>query len=455
MSNDKNETQVYVSVILPSLNVAQYVRDCLKSVLNQTLKEIEILCIDAGSTDGTLEILEEYALTDTRIHVIKSKRKSYGYQMNLGIEKARGRYIGIVETDDFIETSMYEKLYSYVPDSSPDFVKGGYYNCVQVKERRLFSELSRDNLREVFGRRIDLQKEREKGIQDLNHIWSGIYRREFLLEKNIKFHETPGASYQDTSFCLLVGLLADTGVFVEESGYFYRRDNDNSSVKFCSKWRCIIDELEYVVQEMINRGRYTSDIQLLIKKYKPIFYFWNFLRLPEQERKQFLEEIDQELEEYAKNNILYCSLNDGQKNMIEVMKNPEIAKCYFAGQEVLEKKYKKLITLAEKGEKFVLVSAGRYGEHMMLLQEIVGTKYIDVVVDNNREKQGSIWYGYTLINTPEAVRKYKKHWFIVANKKYAEEILNQLIEEGISENRILVFDDILSMDRIINLAGDK
>ena len=110
----ENEVQIYVSVILPSLNVARYIRECIDSVRNQTMQQIEILCVDAGSTDGTLEILEKYVAVDARIRIINSDQKSYGHQVNLGIEAARGQYIGIVETDDFIDTVMYQNLYSYV-----------------------------------------------------------------------------------------------------------------------------------------------------------------------------------------------------------------------------------------------------------------------------------------------------------------------------------------------------
>ena len=91
-----------VSIIMPSLNVAGYICECMESVIHQTLKDIEIFCIDAGSTDGTLEILERYAGEDERIRVVHSDKKSYGYQINLGIDMALGEYLGIVETDDYI-----------------------------------------------------------------------------------------------------------------------------------------------------------------------------------------------------------------------------------------------------------------------------------------------------------------------------------------------------------------
>ena len=85
-----------ISIIMPSLNVVEYIDECIKSVLNQTLTDIEILCVDAGSEDGTWEKLEQYASNDVRVKLIRSERKSYGYQMNLGIKAAKGEYIGIV-----------------------------------------------------------------------------------------------------------------------------------------------------------------------------------------------------------------------------------------------------------------------------------------------------------------------------------------------------------------------
>jgi len=98
-----------VSIIMPSLNVVSYIEECLQSAINQTLKDIEIICIDAGSTDGTREVITKYLLTDKRIRLIDSTVKSYGYQVNLGIHEARGEYIGILETDDYVDCEMYMK----------------------------------------------------------------------------------------------------------------------------------------------------------------------------------------------------------------------------------------------------------------------------------------------------------------------------------------------------------
>ncbi|WP_039790664.1 glycosyltransferase family 2 protein, partial [Paenibacillus riograndensis] len=100
-----------VSIIMPSLNIATYIKECMDSVVAQTLQDIEIICVDAGSTDGTREILQEYATRDSRIRILDSDRKSYGYQVNWGFDVAKGKYLGIVETDDYIEPEMFQTLY--------------------------------------------------------------------------------------------------------------------------------------------------------------------------------------------------------------------------------------------------------------------------------------------------------------------------------------------------------
>lgn len=116
-----------VSVIIPSYNVVSYIVQCLESVRNQTLENIEIICVDAKSTDGTLELIQDYAKKDSRFKVLISEKKSYGYQMNLGISIASGKYIGIVESDDWADTHMFEKLFIQAEKMSAEIVKANYY----------------------------------------------------------------------------------------------------------------------------------------------------------------------------------------------------------------------------------------------------------------------------------------------------------------------------------------
>lgn len=451
--NNKEDIPVQLSVIMPSLNVVSFIRPCIESVLSQTFNQIEILCIDAGSTDGTLEILQEYAQKDPRIRVIKSARKSYGYQLNIGICEARGAYIGIVETDDYIDTDMYESLYSYVNEGKePDFIKSGYIQFANIRNKRIFLTYNRNQLTGLYGGLINLQNDREKGVLDLNHIWSGIYRRSFLVEKGIKAQETPGASYQDLGFSLLVGLLADTGIYVEEGYYYYRMDNENSSVKSNSKRQCVIHEFRYVIETLTKKGMYSREIEWLVWKRKPEIYCWNALRLPVDEREKFLIDIQQELNKFEEGNGYFDGLNDSQKKNLMLLKSKKALNDYFIKKEDLVRDFKYLITLIKNGEKFVLVGAGRYGKRLLLLGEMLEKKYIEAVADNSESRQGHMWNQYVLMNVKEAVSMYSNSWFLIANRNNSFDILEELINLGVSRDRILLFCEMLSLHELIDLA---
>ena len=101
---------IKVSIMIPAYNVEPYLVECMESVVHQTLDEIEIICVNDGSKDKTLQILEDYQKKDERIIVIDKENEGYGVGMNLAFSKAKGEYIGIVEPDDFVPLNMYEDL---------------------------------------------------------------------------------------------------------------------------------------------------------------------------------------------------------------------------------------------------------------------------------------------------------------------------------------------------------
>ena len=119
--------QPKVSVIIPIFNVERYLSQCLDSVVNQTLKEIEIICVNDGSTDKSLDIIKEYASKDSRIVIIDKKNSGYGHSMNCGMDIAKGEYIGIIESDDYAELQMFEKLYNLANKKNLDVVKSGFF----------------------------------------------------------------------------------------------------------------------------------------------------------------------------------------------------------------------------------------------------------------------------------------------------------------------------------------
>ena len=131
LSNVKNrykndKTKAKVSIVLPIYNAEPYLRECLDSCIHQTLEDIEIICVNDGSTDNSLKIIKEYADKDIRIRYIDKPNAGYGQTMNCGMALASGEYIGIVEPDDFIKLDMYETLYKKAKSENFDIVKSDY-----------------------------------------------------------------------------------------------------------------------------------------------------------------------------------------------------------------------------------------------------------------------------------------------------------------------------------------
>lgn len=123
-----SEVQPEISILVPICNVENYLDECLSSLINQTIKNIEIICLNDGSTDNSLSIIKKYAEKDNRIVVIDKENSGYGDTMNLGIRKAHGEYIGIVESDDFADPNMFQKLYDIArKKEKPDIVKSNFY----------------------------------------------------------------------------------------------------------------------------------------------------------------------------------------------------------------------------------------------------------------------------------------------------------------------------------------
>ncbi|MDR2616264.1 MAG: glycosyltransferase [Endomicrobium sp.] len=283
-----------LSVIIPIYNTEKYLCKCLDSVINQTLKDIEIIIVNDGSTDNSLKIIKEYGDKDTRIKVIDKQNEGYGKTVNRGLDIAKGQYVGIIESDDWIEPDMFEKLYNIAKSNDVDIVRSAYYeHCSTISKKQdkiagwaiPYDSLDRivypTEIKEVFF----------KGQQ----VWSFIYKRAFLNNNKIRFLETPGASYQDLSFSFKVLALAQSAYFVKDAFVHYRIDNVHSSVNSKSKVFCVCDEFKEIGKFLDKHPSIKSKIKMVSNKCKFGSYRWNFYRLQGKERKSFAKVMQREL----------------------------------------------------------------------------------------------------------------------------------------------------------------
>lgn len=272
-----------ISIVVPVYNVEKYLKECIESIINQTLEDIEIIFVNDGSTDSSLEILNNYAKKDSRIIVINKSNSGYGHTMNMGINAATGEYIGIIESDDFADKNMFEDLYKLAKEYDADIVKSDWYNYWSK------NKFARKNNRISSAKTLKLtNSKQDKSLLRINpSVWSAIYKKEFLNKYNIRFLETPGASYQDLAFSFKVFALAEKVILTDKAYLYYRQDNMNSSVKSKTKVYCVCDEydeidkfleqhpelkLEFKVQEEINRyNGYVSSVLRIDDSVKPEF----------------------------------------------------------------------------------------------------------------------------------------------------------------------------------------
>lgn len=282
---------IKVSIIMPSLNVANYIEQAIESVVNQTLKDIEIICVDAGSEDGTLDIIKRMAQSDARIRLLMSDKKSYGYQMNIGVKAAVGDYIGIVETDDFVKSNMYETLYAVASENGLDFVKADYEKFWWSEDNSIYVHTAPKsdayNCLLTDANRSDLFR-----YSSLN--WTGIYRREYLIENDIWHSETPGASYQDIGFWLQNMSFAKRAMWIPQAFYMYRQDNPASSMKSRGKMCCSLEEYRRVLTILKERGCDVAYRECLMLKHMD--YRVTFNRIDDSLKREYIEII---LSEYS------------------------------------------------------------------------------------------------------------------------------------------------------------
>ena len=284
-----------VSIVLPSLNVVNYIGECLESVVSQSLKEIEIICVDAGSTDGTLEIISAYMAKDSRIRLITSDRKSYGLQMNLGLDAAHGKYLAIVETDDMIPENMLKDLYEIAQKKKLDFLKADFYRFVSSKDGSLDKTYIPLTKNKALYNVIVEPANRWETFKFVMNTWSGIYSIDFLRRWNIRHNETAGASYQDNGFWFQTFMRAKRAYFIDKPYYLNRRDNPNSSVFSTSKLWCMRDEYDNLRSIIDSDSDNCARFIPLCNYFRFCGYYYNTLaRVSHELRKEFLTYFSEE-----------------------------------------------------------------------------------------------------------------------------------------------------------------
>ena len=200
---------VKISVVMPIYNAADYLKPALDSVINQTLTDIELICVDDGSTDNSLSIIKEYQQTDERVRILTENNAGPSIARNKGLARARGKYVIFLDADDFYEENLLEKLYDLAEEEKLDVAicKFDIYNNRKAK----FEDNIRSDHGEIFTESDVVSKNDYPDVIlscTTGYIWNKLFRREFLVEKELVFDEELRV-FEDTHFVVNALSLAE------------------------------------------------------------------------------------------------------------------------------------------------------------------------------------------------------------------------------------------------------
>ncbi len=282
--------QPKVSVIVPVYNLSEYLRQCLDSIVGQTLKEIEIICVDDESSDDSPQILEEYAKKDSRIQVIRQKNAGAGAARNNGMRHAKGTYLSFLDGDDFFEPDLLEKAYERAEQTGADFVvyKSDQYHTEKdefvqttwvVREKEIppyepfsFRQMTM-NVFKVF----------------VGWAWDKFYRREFVERYHLEFQEQRTSN--DLLFVFSAVVLADRIATVQDVLAHQRRDTKDSLSKTReNSWMCFYDALTALKERLVKEGYY-EELEKDYINYALHFSLWNYNTLSEPTKTTLKEKL--------------------------------------------------------------------------------------------------------------------------------------------------------------------
>lgn len=290
-----------ISVIIPCYNTAKYLEKCLKSLINQTLKEIEIICINDGSTDNSLKILKKYTILDNRIKILTQDNQGQSVARNKGIDIATGEYIGFVDSDDWIDLNFYEELYKTAKKTNSDIImcnfaciKNGKIKTNSVKHNKIYTN---------FKDKVN--------ILSNGACWNKIFRTELIKTNKIYF--PTNIFYEDNLFLIEAIYYSKNLTTINKTKYYYCIHDKSTTQNFQN-----IDKLKKSLVILINkifdfvRENHLSNTDIsILKKYISIAFI----------NPEFLEDEDvrnnlpQELKNDKK--IMNLGKSTKYKNLLE------------------------------------------------------------------------------------------------------------------------------------------
>ena len=414
---------IKITVIIPVYNASKYLNQCLDSIISQTLKEIEIICINDASSDNSLEILNEYKKKDDRIIIINNERnEGQGKSRNKGIELAKGKYLSFVDADDYIKKDMLEETFKQAIKYEADVVTFSieiFDNNTGLSMGRLCRPY---HLREKLPCVFNAQDSKQYTLEVFKEFaCNKIFRKSFIIENNIFFLELKHS--EDLYFSFLSIFLAPKIIYLDEVMYYYRlnqKSSASSSQKLVLAPECSYIAIKALMEELEKHNK-LNDFGKIVFNFSVKFY------------SRILGILS--LEVY--NNMKELILKDKFFDYTNYIFRNELEYDMWYFNKNIDKIMEFYNKINSDSNNIVLWGAGKYGRRFMAFSKKEGFK-IDYIVDKDETKQGTKIEGVAVDSWADV--RDNSDIIITTNYIFYDEILKYSRKKVFDMDSYLLFD---------------
>ncbi|MBN1183737.1 MAG: glycosyltransferase [Bacteroidales bacterium] len=444
-----------ISVIIPVYNAQNYVRKCIESVLYQPMKDIEIICVNSGSTDNSSDILDEYSRHYQQIKVIHENYQHLGPSRNSGMNIASGEYIHFLDADDFLVKNAYEAVYDEAKRLNADILKFRVHTMDALTGQIVHDTIY--NLSQIskgyFGKVIDFLNYPEaftpRGIS--YPPWNSLFKRSFFSDNKIQFDGMH--SFEDITFYYMVLLNAKRVVYSDDYVLTYRKNNPTSLVSGCLNYFECLFEVYRFLDERTRFLPHSLRYLILGIELKTMFYWYIHSRESGQNWEYIRSETHRFIDKINSNDFIEIILTERwncyyRKNM-SASSQPLLKSLNTADDRIsiLKQAYYEQhfpLNLVERESKIAIYGAGGYGKIAVAIMDEMdyGKPYIWVdrnyklISDDNHE-----------ISSPTEIKKNNFDFVVIAieDKGIIKDVHEFLLNNGIPRNKIVWHDTELNV----------
>ena len=438
-----------ISVIVAVYNAEKYLRQCMDSIINQSCRDLEIICVNDGSTDGSLDILKEYENNDSRIKVYTKENEGLGgaSARNYGLDRATGEYVSILDSDDFFDVHMLEKAVEKADALKTDIVVFGGYEYDE-RNGNTYKVKSILNEKEIPAKKVFSYKDCP-GIYQLSQgmAWNKLYRRKFLTNNNVRFQKV---KYTDDAYFTFANMvLAERIVVLEEYLCYYRVNSgisqtdglndypDSSFVPYLALKKSLIEWGKY---DEVKRSLINCETSFFRYFYDKITRYDTFEYLHNKFKNKIFKELD---------------ISDAPPELFDdrrvwlwtrqIMENSpgdmllKSARAHGSDATTAIMRFQFPYRLIERQCRIALIGAGIMGRHYY--SQLMLSGYCDVVCWAEQENP----FGLSYISTIEDIKKYEFDYVVIAymQQRLIDSALKLLESMGVSKDKIILGGEML------------